>query len=90
MLNKSHEQCLNKSLESGLHVQSAVKPLHYHMIAFLGAVAEPPVSSDLIRKVHFLASSCMFVHHIIDKSYCNIMGLQFVATRIFLNVFITL
>lgn len=41
MLNKSHEQCLNKSLESELHVQSAMKPLHYYMIAFLGAVAEP-------------------------------------------------
>lgn len=89
MLNKSHEQCLNKSLESESHVQSAMKPLHYYMIAFLGAVAEPPVLSDLICKVHFLASSCMFMH-IIDKIYCNIMGLQFVATGIFLNVLITL
>ena len=90
MLNKNREQCLNKSLEGELHVQNAVKPLHYHMIAFLGAVAEPPVSPDFIRKVYFMASSCVFVHHVIDKIYCNIIGLQFVAIGIFLNVFITL
>lgn len=58
-----------------------VKPMklqHHQMIAFFGAVAEPGLSQCLISKVHFLASSLVFVLTFIDRSYLEMLGLQIV------------
>ena len=55
------------------------------MIALFGAVAEPGLSQCLISKVHFMASSLVFMLIFIDKSYLEMIGLLILQLGIFLK-----
>ena len=71
-------------MRTQIYHEAALKPLHHCMVAFFGAVAEPWLGSGACCKVHFLASSLVFVLHTIHEIYSHVLGLQFVAFRSFL------